>query len=302
MEKQSLPVISLATLVTIMGLPGCGIQGHLESKSSAHSHHSVLSGESSPSPSAVPSSVNSPPSTRSTSKGHTGSHAKKTSTTSFPPLVATILSHVQETTNAPLWGPTVLPRGNSAKTLSTSHSFSSQIFACPVAEPLNGPGVGQSNCGAMMSVAENFGSTVYSSHIASRAALRAVQPPPFVRDLSSHLRTTQLLPGGIQAKRWFSGQTANSGTTIAVNWQEGDWTLWVYGGTGLWNTAVTVTRQLQRYRLPPYPGTLIVDAAPDGQHTSLTWLEGNAIYQATATHQTLHAIVIAASMNKFPPS
>lgn len=296
MEKQSLPVIPLAILVTIMGLPGCGIQGHLASKSSAHSHHSVLSGESSPS--AVPSSVSSPSRTRSTSKHHSGPHAKKTSTTSFPPLVATILSHVQETTSAPLWGPTVLPRGNSAKTLSTSHSFSAQIFACPVAQPLNGPGVGQSNCGAMMSVAENFGSTVYSSHSAAQAA----QSPPFVKGLSSHLRTTQLLPGGIQAKRWFSGQTANAGTTIAVNWQEGDWTLWVYGGTGLWNTAVTVTRQLQQYRLPPYPGALIVDAAPDGQHTNLTWREGNVIYQAAAQHQTLHAIMIAASMNTFPPS
>ncbi len=299
METKSLPVISLTTLAAIMGLSGCGTQRHLANKPSVHSH-SVLSGK--PSPSAVPSSVTSLQRTRSSSNNHASSHSKNSSTVSFPPLVASILSHVQETTSAPLWGPTTLPRGNSAKTLSTPHSFSAQIFACPVAEPLNGPGVGQSNCGAMVSIAENFGSTRYPSDNAARTALQAVQPPAFVTDLSSHPRTTQLLPGGIPARRWFSGQTASSGTTIAVNWKEGDWTLWVYGGTGLWNTAVMVTTQLQRYRLPPYPGILIVDAAPDGQHTSLTWLAGNVLYQAGAEHQSLHAIVIASSMKKYSPS
>ncbi len=291
MHRKGLPVTSFMAIAAVLWLPGCGMHVY-HTSTSVHSHNSSLA-QSTPTPSA--SSPAKESQSHPTLKNHTASHTPQTSKVSFPPLVATILSGMAGTTHASLWGPTVLPRGNSAKTSSTFGQFSAQIFACPTAEPVNGPKVGQLNCGTMASFAESFGSSVYSNNNAARETL----PPPPVSGLSALPQTTQFLPGHLKAVRWYSGNPANSGTTVAIKWQEGDWTVWVYGGTGLWNTALMVTRELERYRLPAHLGIMIVDAAPDGQHTSLAWVVGNTVYRAGAMHQSLHAIVVAASMKNF---
>ncbi len=215
---------------------------------------------------------------------------KKASTTTFPPLVAQALSRLSGQGSLLLWGPGVLPRGNSARTTTGAGSFAVNVFACPTPEPLNSPAMGQGDCGAMASFAESFGSTVYSSASAALAHL----PGPPLNSLSGYASRPMALPGNLTGTRWLLTGMSGPGDTLAIRWQEGDWTIWVLG-TNVRGAAEAVAVALQQYRLPPHPGVLVVDSAPDGQHTSLEWTVGSAVYQAGASHQAVHAIEMAAT-------
>ncbi len=142
----------------------------------------------------------------------------------------------------------------------------------------------------MASFAESFGSTGYSS---ASAALAHLPGSPFNR-LSGYPSRPMALPGNLVGTRWLLTGISGPGDTIAIHWQEGDWTIWVTG-TEVRGAAETVAVALQQYRLPPYPGVLVVDSAPDGQHTSLEWAVGTVVYQVGATHQAVHAIEMAAT-------
>lgn len=208
----------------------------------------------------------------------------------FPSLVATALNSLASHTGLPLWGPTALPRGNSATATAGVSSFAVNVFACPTPEPLNGPGVGQGSCGAMASFGESFGATVYPSAAAALAQL----PGPPVPSLSGYASRPMALPGNLVGTRWLMSGMSGPGDTLAIRWQEGDWTIWVtYSDARVVAEAVAVA--LQQYRLPPHPGVLVVDSAPDGQHTTIKWAVGDVVYQAGATHEAVHAIEIAAT-------
>lgn len=152
------------------------------------------------------------------------------------------------------------------------------------------------NCGAMASFAESFGATVYYNSSAAMAALPEAAPIKGMLGLNS---VPYSLPGGLVAQRWVRSATNGQGSTIALRWHEGDWTIWVFGGSSLRDTATSITTDLQQYRLPPFPGVLSVDAAPDGQHSNLAWTTGDVVYQVGATHQAVHAIEMAASMRHY---
>lgn len=242
-----------------------------------------------------------PPSHASAKAHHARSKAKApaaasepsgapTSQSPFPPLVRAALSSLASHTALPLWGPRTLPRGNSAAVAAGPASFSVHLFSCPTPEPLDGPGVGQGECGSMASAAESFGAAAYASPGAALAQL----PGPPVPGLSGYASRPMALLGNLVATRWLAAGRSGPGDTVAIRWQEGDWTIWVTD-TSARVVAESVAAALQQYRLPPHPGVLVVDSAPDGQHTTIDWAVGRVVYQVSATHQAVHAIEIAAS-------
>ena len=274
LRRHQLARISLVGAVMAWGgvLAGCGV-----SISSGHTR------APSPRPKAHHSAPKAPHS-------HSSSSGGQTSTATFPPLVATALNSLASQGSLLLWGPTVLPRGNSAQTTASAGSFTVNVFSCPTPEPLNSPAVGQGECGAMASFAESFGATVYSS---ASAALAHLPGSPF-NNLSGYASRPMALPGNLVGTRWLLAGMSGPGDTLAIRWQEGDWTIWVMG-TAVRGAAETVAVALQQYRLPPDPGVVVVDSAPDGQHTRLEWAVGTAVYQVGATHQAVHAIEMAAT-------
>ncbi|PSR33053.1 MAG: hypothetical protein C7B46_11670 [Sulfobacillus benefaciens] len=148
----------------------------------------------------------------------------------------------------------------------------------------------------MASFAESFGASVYYNSSAAMAELPEAAP---IQGLSHLNSVPYSLPGGLVAQRWVSSGASGAGSTLALRWHEGDWTIWVFGGISLRNTATSITTDLQHYRLPPFPGVLSVDAAPDGQHSNLAWTTGDVVYQVGAMHQVVHAIEMAASMRYY---
>ena len=291
---------AIGNLLIVWAVAGCGGPSHpvaVSHSSAPHPKSTPAShsagGNQSSSPSLKTPSTPSPTQSSPNDRHSSG----QTPLAQFPALVASALRKIAGTTQIPLWGPTTLPRGNSAIAKSTQQSFTVNIFACPVAEPINSSQIGQGNCGAMASFAEGFGASEYPS---PQAALDALPQSP-ITNLSNLQLMSQSLPGGLTAQRWVRSGSHGPGSTIALRWQEGDWTLWISGGSGLRQTAISVTEDLQHYRLPPHQGSLLIDAAPDGQHTSLSWVIGSTVYDANSMHQALHAIEIAASSQPFAP-
>lgn len=215
--------------------------------------------------------------------------------TKWPPLVVRALQQLPASTAAPRWGPTVLPRGNSAVVAAAARSFQVSVFRCPVPEPIDSPLVGQQACGSMESVAESFGATEYPSAAAAHAALpgAGVSVPPGGESVAYPL------PGGLVAQRVVAVSSAGAALTVEVLWHEGDWAVSVSGGVGQRAAATMIARLLQQYRLPPDPGVLAVTVAPDGQHTTITWATGDEVLHVSSYHQAAHAIAMAASMHPF---
>lgn len=210
----------------------------------------------------------------------------------WPKLVAQSLALVRGHTQVALQGPTVLPRGNSARVSFSAARYTVNFFECPSVEPLNSPHIGQGMCGAMAAYADGFGGRMYATPAAAREAL-AYQPP-------SGTPVAMSLPGGLTASRWPISGRSGLGSTAAVVWHEGEWTIVVTGGPGERAAAVLVARLLQRYRLPAHPGLLNIDAAGDGLHTSAQWVVGSTVYTTSAMHNPAHALVMAASTRPFP--
>ena len=231
-------------------------------------------------------------------KSHAGTHTRvpqtPASSVQWPSLVRQALSVAAKQTAVSLMGPTDLPRGNSATITVKPDAYAVTVYQCPTPQPLNSPSIGSGLCGAMASFAEGFGGTRYASPSAIHRAL-AYQTPP-------QTPVPMTLPGHLTANRWRRQGQTGTGSTMAIVWREGDWTIVISGGPPERSTAVMVAHLLQQYLLPPHSGLLTVDVAADGLHTSVQWAVGDTIYFTAATHNPAHAIAIAASMAVYPPN
>lgn len=210
----------------------------------------------------------------------------------WPSLVTQALSAVPRTFASELLAPTVLPRGNSASVAVDGTAYSVTVYACAAPEPVNSPLIGLGTCGTTRNFAEAFGGTTYASSLAlDQATVYQTPPGPF---------HAIALPGGISGQRWMASNATGKPSTLEIAWRLPGWHVVVSGNVAIRQTARTVARLLQHYRLPPGPGLLTVDAEADGLHTSLQWAVHDTLYFASATHTPAHALAMAASMQAYP--
>jgi hypothetical protein len=210
----------------------------------------------------------------------------------WPSLVIHALNAVPRTFTSELLAPAILPRGNSASISVDGTAYSVTVYACASPEPVNSPLLGLGTCGTTSNFAEAFGGTTYpSSHALTEATAYQTPPGPF---------RTMALPGGISAQRWVAPNATGQPSTLEIAWRVQRWHVVVAGSLSIRQTARTIARLLQHYRLPAGPGLLTVDAEADGLHTSLQWAVHDTLYFASATHTPAHALAMAASMQAYP--
>lgn len=194
---------------------------------------------------------------------------------------------------------------NSATVARTSQGYEVSLFVCPTPLPVNSPGVGSSACGAMANVYGSFGGTAYPSATAAAAALPAASAAPSGCGATS---TAQASGGGISvvATLWRSPSTG----ICQVNWQRGAWTFVLVGDLGggsagnplePWTAvASSILAQLARAPLPGGPGVVSVDVAPDGIHTTCSFVLGPDLYTGSADHQATEALALTATLLPYP--
>jgi hypothetical protein len=207
----------------------------------------------------------------------------------WPRLITQALPAGRGAFQAPLMAPTRVPRGNSAQVSISPGAYAVALYACPSAQPPNGPLIGQGSCGALHDVAEAFGATAYSSTAALRQATQYRTPP----ETPVRIR----LARGIAADRW---SDPGSSAPIEIAWQQDNWHVVVSGGASLVAAANRLAALLDRETLPARAGILTEDLSGGSVHTSLQWAVGTTVYFASASHTPAHALTLADSMRRYP--
>lgn len=64
--------------------------------------------------------------------------------------------------------------------------------------------------------------------------------------------------------------------------------------------ATAILAQVTRTPLPPAPGVLVADLAPDGVHTTLRWAIDEVVYLVGVEHGAAQAVALASAMRAYP--
>jgi len=194
---------------------------------------------------------------------------------------------------------------NSATVARSPRGYEVSLFTCPAPLPVNSPGIGSGTCGAMDDVYGGFGGTAYPSAAAAAAALPTAPVAPAGCSATS---TAEASGGGLTvlATLWQSP----SAKICQVSWRSGAWTFVLEGdlgegnagnGTVAWtDVAASMLSQLARAPLPGEPGVVSADVAPDGIHTTCSFVLGTDLYTASAFHQATEALALTGTLLPYP--
>jgi len=170
----------------------------------------------------------------------------------------------------------------------------------------------------MASVYGSFGGRAFATADGATAAVA----PPATPAAPCNEVTTVSLGSGVTATVY-----AADGSPLAceVTWARGPWTFVLEGApTRLPNgfapttpstsssasvpsggiprgpVATAILAQVTRTPLPPAPGVLVADLAPDGVHTTLRWAIDEAVYLVGVEHGAAQAVALASAMRAYP--
>lgn len=269
----------------LLASAGCGLLAHL-----ADSASRMAAGA--PSPSAAERSLSAPSSAPPAPVSPT-STASASPSPVFPTVVREAMASVASQTRVPLEAPAWTGlSGLSATTRGQATAYSVSLFKCSVPWPVNNPQVGTGQCGAMANVYGQFGGDTIGTQTAP-AVLQSLTGAYAVSSLPSGVKTQSVSLGNGITGEQYAGQAGAQ----FVQWQEGDWTLQVQGGSNPQTVAQQVVALLTQYRLPPRPGMLVAVVAPDGIHTVVAWeASGQVVYNTGGYHNPASAIAMAAAM------
>lgn len=215
--------------------------------------------------------------------------------TSWNPTVESAMHYGGSRTRVPLEAPSPLPSRPhytqyylSATTQATKTAYTVTLQYTTTPLPVNSPKINQFPNGAMTLLVGNFGGTEYPTAALAKEALNQ-GTNGFVPSTS----TPVPLGTGIVGHEYPTGQ---------VTWREGRWSLTVANGSLPSDVSLArhIVAYLHQHLLPEMAGSLIVDNAPDGEHTSLKWAAGRIVYQCADYHRALSAIELAIAMTRFP--
>lgn len=231
--------------------------------------------------------------------------ASSGSSGTWPALVTSAMAQVVgRTTGLPLEAPRVLPgpaqgpgAANSATVQARAQSYAVDLYACPEALPVNSPGIGVGSCGALDQYVGSFGGQAEGSQAAALAALPAAAGAPPSGPSGACPSTSQVdLGSGVRAT-----VRATAGGPCSVVWQQGAWQVHLLGDLSDWTPlGRQIAQDLEQQALPGTRGELFCDIAPDGDHTSLAWLVGTDLYQASVYHAALPTLALARAMAPYP--
>ncbi|MDA8192477.1 MAG: hypothetical protein M0Z53_00570 [Thermaerobacter sp.] len=271
----------------LLASAGCGLLAHL-----ADSASKMAAGA--PSPSAAERSLSAPSSAPPAPVSKTSTVSASPSPV-FPRVVREAMAAVASQTRVPLEAPAWTGlSGLSATTRGQATAYSVSLFKCSVPLPVNNPQVGTGQwCGAMANVYGQFGGETIGTQTAP-AVLQSLTGAFAVSSLPSGVTHQSVSLGNGITGEQYAGQAGAQ----FVQWQEGDWTLQVQGGSNPQAVAQQVVALLTQYRLPPRPGMLVAVVAPDGIHTVVAWeaASGQVVYSTGGYHNPASAIAMAAAM------
>jgi hypothetical protein len=271
-----------------------------------------LAGCGSSAPVGAPTTTSTPgtatPATSSTTPTTTSTSTTTPPAVSWPPLILAAMGRVPNTTSVPLQAPKLLPASsvepNSAKVTTSSSTYRVALYGCPSALPVNSAGVGTGTCGEMASFYGGFGGEAYVSAAAAAAAMttdasEAAPPQP-----GGTRSTTAGLGHGVSATLWSRPGAGN----CDASWRQQGWRFVLTGevtaatdSAGSWTAVATsLVDQVAATRLPGTAGVLVVDNAPDGEHTSVFWQEGADVYSGGLYHGADMSVALTVELAPYP--
>lgn len=301
-------VLMAAGITGAMLMSGCGILGHgraagTRAAAGANTPTSRTP-TSSPSASTTPTSstivATSGPSARtsessSTSPSSTGVSSSSTAGAGpFNAVVTQAMGYVTKGTTVGLEAPEVISTPHTSQYLAAVATASTNHYHVHLQLTESPLGLNNRNSenGVNAGLAHDFGgfgATRYASPSQAWAALdHGLGTAPSGQKPSSVSLTTGLL-----GKSWSKGM---------VQWQEGDWTLQVTGGSPAADIqeANRMVTYLHSHFLPPTRGIITVDNAGDGPHAVVGWQEGSVLYRVSDYHSAIGAMEMAVSMRNYP--
>lgn len=218
------------------------------------------------------------------------------------------MDHVAPLTSVPLEAPlqglppSVAGRYLTAITHAVSDHYAIDLWLTASPMPINNPAITQPPNGGQADLVGGFGATTFPSHALATASLRP-QNGAYNPITSSLVHYPVNLGDGVQAT-FYSGKYAGF-----VQWTKGKWTIQInnlppaqHGSppTFLYLATHRIVAYLHTHPLPTARGLMVVQAAGDGDHTSLQWVKGSMVLQASNYHSAVEAIMMATSMRSFP--
>ena len=230
--------------------------------------------------------------------GTQGSTRTTVPTEAFPTALRRALTDVRRTVAFPVMAPTYLPPGRppyiSVQEDATRWKYEVNLFRTAKELPLDSEAIGQPPNSGLANVLGGFGGAGYADRAQAaaelvRAAGGFVAPPP-----GGGL--PRALAGGITAEVWAIGPGLG-----AVLWHQDGWQIEVNQPppAALLTYARALSSYLARHPLPRGPGTMVVMAAGDGDHTWLAFRRGRDVYSAWDYHSARGAAAMASSMQAY---
>ena len=212
--------------------------------------------------------------------------------TSLPAPLATAGRLLSPATTIRVLLPATVPSGLSARATASPTSYRVSLYTCPTPLSLNDPQIGSGPCGGL---AQFFGTVTGVGYASISAAERAVRsalhagPLGCPRTAKTSQRQLQL-PGGTTVL-----ERSTRGRACSDSWTEHGWSAELVGGFLLNRGAVQkVVADLDR--LAVGHGIIVVDAAGDGDHTSISFRKSTVAYKVTSYHEPTVAVAMALSM------
>lgn len=232
--------------------------------------------------------------------GRTSSGATRTA---LPPLAASVAAWLRAHTTLPVVVPSVLPPDLSATVRVTSNGWVVGLFHCPSRLSLNAPGIGTGACGAMDSVFGDLRLERTGSPSAAQATLDAVVDLGAVQPCldGEIVARVAIGPGQMASVRRAdaSGPTASA---CVMTWSHDSWRIFLSGTSStaaLEAAGRPLASALVSHPLPGSGGIVAVDVAPDGDHTTIAWDEGDDVLVVSLREDPSEAVAVAASLRPF---
>lgn len=212
--------------------------------------------------------------------------------TSLPAPLATAGRVVARATKVRVLLPATVPSGLSATTTASPTSYRVSLYACPAPQSLDDRQIGSGACGGL---AQFFGSVAGAGYASAGAAQRAVRsalhagPVGCPRTAKTSQRQLQL-PGGATVL-----VRSTRGRACSDSWTEHGWSTELVGGF-LLNRGAVQKVAADLGRLAVGHGIVVVDAAGDGDHTSISFTKNTVAYTVTSYHEPTVAVGMALSM------
>lgn len=236
----------------------------------------------------------------SRSRAVTAQTPSGTSRTALPPLTASLAAWLRAHTTASVVLPSALPPGLSATVRVTSEGWAVGLFRCPSQLPLNSAGIGTGACGAMDNVFGDVRLERTGSPSAAHAALDAAVDLAAVRPCLDGETAAKVALGSGQVGSVRRADVPGATTSACVlAWSHGAWRIFLSGNpstTALEAAGRPLASALVSHPLPEGGGIVAVDVAPDGDHTTIAWNEGDDVVVVSTREDPVEAVAVAASL------